>query len=579
MFVFRHHFAHSWSKFTLLCIKDPNFSKITCLNTLCYHSYIHPFSFSSRKLFSCPLNSRPLFSHTQFGILATKPSLFVFRHRFVHSWLKLSLLRVKDPSFSKITCLNTLCCHSYVYPFKYSSRKSFSWASKCRVGLAHTQLGVVSKRRTQLSTKAPSMHGVRGRAGRQGSIVCSLSLRLFPLLEPMTSWSHGNNFTGYSKALLQSSMVSIKPLFPVNFYSSNAPGWLRGPPSRSLRKRMNRRARIAAMPVLDESQFQNAVSQLPPRFTPEELRGVMDSQRDPLVCLELFNWATKQHRFRHNVSTYHLVIQRLGEANMYKEMDDVVNQVLAIRSIGSEELFNSMIYYFTEARKLTRAVMIYKHMLNSRKFDCRPSIKTYNILFAALLSRRSNSYINHIYMDAIRSLFKQMVDNGIEPDIVSLNTMIKGYVLSLHVNDALRIFHQMGVVYECQPNSFSYDYLIHGLCAQGRTKNAKEIYDKMKCRGFIPSSKSYNSLVNSFALGGEVDEAVKFLWEMHERRRTIDFITIRTVIDEVCRQRCVQDAIILLKELQDKDLVDGLTHSELLCELEDDIDNFNVRNL
>ncbi|KAH6787557.1 Tetratricopeptide repeat superfamily protein, partial [Perilla frutescens var. hirtella] len=100
-----------------------------------------------------------------------------------------------------------------------------------------------------------------------------------------------------------------------------------------------------------------------------------------------------------------------------------------------------------------------------------------------------------------------MVDDGIEPDIFCLNSMIKGYVLSLHVNDALRIFHQMGVMYECQPNSFSYDYLIHGLCAQGRTNNARELCDTMKKSGFVPSSKSYNSLVNSLALEGEIDEA------------------------------------------------------------------------
>ncbi|KAJ8541295.1 hypothetical protein K7X08_002111 [Anisodus acutangulus] len=498
------------SKLSLLCIKDPNFSKITCLNSSYYHSYVHPFRYSSRNYFSWTSNSRLLLAHAQFTILPVKPFLPVnFYSSRAPGWLRC----IKDPNFTKISCLNT-SYHSSVYPIRYSSRKSFSWPSNSRLLLAHTRF----------------------------------------------------------------STVSVKPVLDVKFYSSSVPGWLRGPPSRSLRKRMNRRARIAAMPVLDEAQFQRALSQIPPRFTPEELRDVMISQKDPLVCLELFNWASKQHRFRHNVSTYHVVIQRLGQANMYKEMDDIVNQVLAIPSIGSEELFNSMIYYFTEARKLTRAVMIYKHMLNSRKLDCRPSIRTYNILFAALLSRRNNSYINHMYMEAIRSLFKQMIDNQIEPDIVALNTLIKGYVLSLHVNDALRIFHQMGVVYQCEPNSFSYDYLIHGLCAQGRTNNAKEIYDKMKGKRLIPSCKSYNSLVNSLALGGEVDEAVKFLWEMNENRRTIDFITFKTVIDEVCRQRSVKDGIGLLKELQDKELVDGLTHSKLLCELEDDFDNLNDRN-
>ncbi|MED6215570.1 hypothetical protein PIB30_114996, partial [Stylosanthes scabra] len=120
--------------------------------------------------------------------------------------------------------------------------------------------------------------------------------------------------------------------------------------------------------------------------------------------------------------------------------------------------------------------------------------------------------------------------------------MVKGYVLSLHVNDALRIFHQMGVVYNCQPNAFTYDYLIHGLCAQSRTKNAEELCHEMKTKGFIPSGKSYNSLVNALALGGEIEEAVSYLWEMTEKQRSVDFITYRTVLDEICRRGRVQEA-------------------------------------
>ncbi|KAL3518341.1 hypothetical protein ACH5RR_020930 [Cinchona calisaya] len=386
---------------------------------------------------------------------------------------------------------------------------------------------------------------------------------------------------------IQISISSKQPLkiafrrkiFLVSFYSTNPCPIrrLRGPPSRSLRRRMNKRAKAAAKPVLDEAQFQNAISRLPPRFTPEELCNVITLEKDPLVCLELFNWASKQHRFRHSVSSFHITIKKLGAAKMYEEMDDVVNQVLSIRSMGSEALYNTMIYYFTEARKLTRAVNIYKHMRNIGKLDCRPSITTYNILFAALLSRGKNSYINHMYMETTRCLFKQMVDDGIEPDIFSLNSMIKGYVLSLHVNDALRVFHQMGVVYKCLPNSFSYDYLIHGLCAQGRTINARELCIEMKEKGFVPSSKSYKSIVNSLALGGEVDEAVKYLWEMTENQRSADFITHRTVLDEICRQRKVEDAMRLLEELQEKDLLDGHTYRQLLYEIDGNLGNSHFR--
>ncbi|CAI9100225.1 OLC1v1037176C1 [Oldenlandia corymbosa var. corymbosa] len=343
---------------------------------------------------------------------------------------------------------------------------------------------------------------------------------------------------------------------------------LRGPPTRSLRRRMSRRAKAAAEPVLDEAQFQRAISKLLPRFTPEELCNVITSEDDPLVCLELFNWASQQHRFRHNVSSFHITIKKLGAARMYEEMDDIVNQVLAIRSLGTEALYNTMIYYFTQARKLTRAVNIYKHMKDMGKLDCRPSITTYNILFTALLSTGKNSYINYMYMDTIRCLFRQMVDDGVEPDVYTLNCLIKGYVLSLHVNDALRVFHQMGVVYSCRPNSFSYDYLIHGLCAQGRTNNARELCVEMKEKGFIPSVKSYNSIVNSLALGGELDQAVNYLWEMIENQRSVDFITYRTLLNEICRQKQVEDAVDLLEKLQEKHLLGEATYRDLLHGIE-----------
>ncbi|XAR54510.1 hypothetical protein NMG60_11029665 [Bertholletia excelsa] len=337
---------------------------------------------------------------------------------------------------------------------------------------------------------------------------------------------------------------------------------------RSLRQRINKRFKLASKPVLDEAQFQQAVSQLPARFTAEELCNIITLQEDPLVCLELFKWASQQSRFRHNVFTYHITIKKLGAAKLYQEMEDIVKQVLGDPCVGSEALYNTIIYFFTEDRKLTKAVNIFKHMKNCKNVECRPSIRTYNLLFSAFLSRGSNTYINHMYMETVRCLFKQMVNDGVEPDIFSLNSMIKGYVLSLHINDALRIFHQMGVVYNCMPNSFSYDYLIHGLCAQGRTKNARKLCEEMKKKGFVPSSKSYNSLVNSLALGGEVDEALNFLREMIKNQRSTDMITYQTVLDEICRQQRVENALRLLKELQEKKLVDNLVYRKLLHKLE-----------
>lgn len=257
---------------------------------------------------------------------------------------------------------------------------------------------------------------------------------------------------------------------------------------------------------------------------------------------------------------------------MYKEMDDVVNQVLSVRHVGNENLYNSILYYFTKAGKLIRAVNVFRHMTTSKNLECRPTIRTYHILFKALLGRgNNNSYTSHMYMETIRSLFRQMVDSGIEPDVFALNCLVKGYVLSLHVNDALRIFHQMSVVYSCQPNSFTYDYLIHGLCAQGRTNNARELLDEMKGKGFVPNGKSYNSLVNALALGGEVDDAVSCLWEMVESGRVVDLITYRTLVAESCRNGKHDEARRLLGTLRERKLVDRDSYDKLMNVLRKDL--------
>ncbi|CAA7054809.1 unnamed protein product [Microthlaspi erraticum] len=123
----------------------------------------------------------------------------------------------------------------------------------------------------------------------------------------------------------------------------------------------------------------------------------------------------------------------------------------------------------------------------------------------------------------------------------------------------------MGVVYSCELNSFTYDYLIHSLCAQRRTINARELLNEMKLKGFVPKAKSYNSLVNAFALSGEIDDASSVCtWEMIENGRFVDLITYRTLVDESCSKRKYGEAKRIVKMLQEKKLVDTDSYEKLV---------------
>lgn len=163
-----------------------------------------------------------------------------------------------------------------------------------------------------------------------------------------------------------------------------------------------------------------------------------------------------------------------------------------------------------------------------------------------------------------------MVGSDVAPDIYALNAMIKGYVLSLHLNDALRIFHQMEPIYGVEPDDHTYSYLVHGLCSQGRTLNAKELYVEMRGKGLVPTARACNSLVSVLAMAGEVEEAVAAMWEGVGMRRRPDFITCRTVVEEICRQQKVGDAVVLLRELRQKEVIDGQCYKELLTGLREE---------
>ncbi|KAK9688943.1 hypothetical protein RND81_09G023600 [Saponaria officinalis] len=84
------------------------------------------------------------------------------------------------------------------------------------------------------------------------------------------------------------------------------------PLNRAYRKRVNRRLKLANKPKLDEIQFNKAMSQLPARFTADDLHDVLTSEDDPTVCLELFNWASRQHRFKHSLEGFVFVLCASG---------------------------------------------------------------------------------------------------------------------------------------------------------------------------------------------------------------------------------------------------------------------------
>jgi pentatricopeptide repeat protein len=204
----------------------------------------------------------------------------------------------------------------------------------------------------------------------------------------------------------------------------------------------------------------------------------------------------------------------------------------------------------------------------------RPSADTYHALFTALLSRGGgDTLVHYMYMDNVSALFRQMLEEGIPPDTRTLNVLIRGYAQSLHLNDALRLFHQMRPLYGCEPDAFTYSYLVHGLSAQGRTRNARELFDEMRGNGLLPTEPACNAFVGALAMAGEAGDAEWVMWEMARAGRVVDDITRRALVEELSRAGKREDADRLAREMEQKGIVSARELQALLSSIRDDGDD------
>ncbi|KAJ6710983.1 hypothetical protein OIU74_011780 [Salix koriyanagi] len=75
-----------------------------------------------------------------------------------------------------------------------------------------------------------------------------------------------------------------------------------------------------------------------------------------------------------------------------------------------------------------------------------------------------------------------MKASGVIPDTFVLNMIIKAYAKCLEVDEAVRVFREMGL-YGCEANAYSYGYLVKGLCGKERSGQGLGFYKEMKGKG------------------------------------------------------------------------------------------------
>lgn len=160
-----------------------------------------------------------------------------------------------------------------------------------------------------------------------------------------------------------------------------------------------------------------------------------------------------------------------------------------------------------------------------------PNVVTYNILLNGICrrSRLRPEFRFERIVKAAEDMFDDMQRKGVEPDVTS-------YSIVLHVYSRAQkpdlVLWKLGLMKErgiC-PNIATYTSVIKCLCSCGRLEDAGELLDEMVRNGVCPSGATFNCFFKEYRGRKDTDSALKLYRKVKESPSSsaLDVLNINT---------------------------------------------------
>lgn len=256
--------------------------------------------------------------------------------------------------------------------------------------------------------------------------------------------------------------------------------------------------------------------------------------------LEVFEWLTLKKSHSPFPRLLAAVIAVLGKNGQESIAEDVFARCID----GSEpsiQVYNAMMGVYARLgnfKKVQELISLVKDK------GLEPDLVSFNTLINARAKAHSMGRGKAV------ELLDEVKKSGLRPDTITYNTLISACAYSSNVVDAVSVFTAMEES-KCCPDLWTYNAMMAVYGRSGLIREVEGIFLELKEMGFSPDAVTFNSLLYAYALEGDVNNAKKVCNEMVKSGFRKDEITYNTIIHMYGKRGDVESALELYDEMKE----------------------------
>ncbi|URE20039.1 PPR repeat [Musa troglodytarum] len=232
---------------------------------------------------------------------------------------------------------------------------------------------------------------------------------------------------------------------------------------------------------------------------------------------------------------------------LLRQVDVLPRLIIEMQNLGhipSRRLYRSLICCLCEMGKFDEVLHLLDEQLELHELDKRTC---YNYFMdGAAHSKRP---------EVAREVFNRMQTAGLEPTVDNNFLILKSYLKSKQIGDALNFFRYLCEKQE--PKTKLYNVFITGLCEAGKPKQAVVFWKEAREKGFIPSLQCYEDLVLELCSNKDYDIVVKVIEDFRQTGRPVSAFLCNVLLLHTLKSQDLLRAWVQTRENSNAVVVSG----------------------